>query len=68
MKTCKYCGEIMLPDYETNFSDHNRYKALHVCPKCNAVCEEDVTKKGMEVIIHSRRWWNPEAKAFEAEK
>lgn len=65
MKICKYCHSEMMSEYETNSQNHRRYKGFHICPKCKAVYEEDVTKNKNEYIIHSQRWYNPETKKFE---
>lgn len=65
MKICKYCHSKMQSEFETNRQNSHRYKGFHVCPKCKAVCEEEVTKNGKKIQIHSVRWFNPETKKYE---
>ena len=65
MKLCKYCHSVMVSEYETNRFDHYRRKGFHQCPKCGAICDDDVTEKKSEVVVHEERWYNPETKEFE---
>ena len=65
MKICKYCNSVMISEYETNRNDSHRFFGFHVCPKCRAVFEEDVTEKNSKRIIHMERWFNPSTKQFE---
>ena len=67
MKLCKYCQSVMRSDYETNPRNNRRRKGFHVCPKCKAVCDDDVTEKKNEIIVHYERWYNPVTKKFEDE-
>lgn len=57
MKFCKFCNTIMVSEHQTNIHDSHRYKSFHTCPKCGAMCDEDTTKKGNNVITHSEKWY-----------
>ena len=65
MKLCKYCNSVMMSEYETKSHNSYRRKGFHTCPKCKAVCDDDITQKKNDVIVHSERWFNPTTKEFE---
>ncbi len=60
MKFCKYCNSVMESEYESNRYDNHRYKGFHTCPKCGALCDDDVTERGQNQIVHMERWFNPD--------
>ena len=65
MKLCKYCNSVMMSEYETKTHNSYRRKGFHTCPKCKAVCDDDITQKKNDVIVQSERWFNPTTKEFE---
>lgn len=65
MKTCRYCFSTMHSEYETNARDFHRYKVFHFCPKCGAICDEDVTEKNGTRVVHEEHWYAPDTKGFE---
>ncbi len=50
----------MQSEYQTNPHNTRRYKGFHTCPKCGALCDDDVTERGQNRIIHMERWFSPE--------
>ena len=65
MKICKYCRTVMDSEYETNPNNTHRYKGYHTCPSCGALCDDDVTEKGNQRIVHSEKWFSPDEKTGE---
>lgn len=52
----------MLSEYQTNSHNSHRYKGFYTCPKCGALCDEDVTEKGQNSITHSEKWYEGNTK------
>lgn len=65
MKSCKYCGNKMLGEFETNAKNSHRFKAFYSCLKCQAVCDGEYIESKKEKQTISERWWNPITKKFE---
>ena len=65
MKLCKYCNALMMSEYETNAKNSHRYKGFHTCPKCGAVCDDEVLENKKDKPILKERWYNPSIKEFE---
>lgn len=65
MKCCKYCGNAMFGEFETNAQNHHKYKAFYICHKCHAVCDGEYMedKKGKQILYE--KWWNPITQEFE---
>lgn len=65
MMFCRYCGNEMFGEFETNAQNTHRYKAFYNCTKCKAVCDGEYVenKSGKKTI--SEKWWNPTTGKFE---
>jgi len=55
----------MMSEYETNAQNSHRYKGFHTCPKCGAVCDDEVLENKKDKPILKERWYNPSTKEFE---
>lgn len=56
MKLCKYCGEKMRDEYETNAQNNQKYKGFFTCPNCGAMCDGEYIVKGNEKHTLSEKW------------
>lgn len=65
MKLCRYCYTMMQSTYETDAHNVHRQKGFHVCPKCQSICDDDITEKKGVRKVHSERWFNGKTKEFE---
>ncbi len=65
MKFCKYCGEEMFGEFETNSQNAHKFKAYYTCPKCHALCDGEYIESKTDRRTISEKWWNPITKEFE---
>ena len=62
MKACKFCGNMMMGEFETNSQNSRKFKAFYICHKCGAICdgEYEESKNGRKTI--REKWYEPKKK------